>query len=414
MTDPRPPERFQPGGWPAQEPPRSGGYGSPGYGGEPYGDPGDNRPIQPPTLYPGQPWPDNPRQPPYPQPIRVPSALPDGPREYQQMLRGPRRRWWRPLVALPIAVGIALVAQILAIGPMALAGAVAGVDGVGRWMLDQFASLTSGRGIGPGAFLYLNLGLIALIPAAGLSIWAAHHIRPRFVSSVQGGIRWRWLLRCVAILLPLWAVYIGLAALSETPASPRPAQWVLLLVMAVVLTPLQAAGEEFVFRGWILQNVGSWFRRPLLGLIVGTVVSVAAFSAAHGSPDPWILASLAVFATTCCLVTWRTGGLEAGIAIHAVNNVGVFGVVIVRGGWAEAFISGTTKGSAVSFLIDLAVHIVALVLIFWQARRARIQRTYQPPVLALAPGGSTGQPPYPQQPYLQQTYPRQPHPQPPA
>ena len=124
--------------------------------------------------------------------------------------------------------------------------------------------------------------------------------------------------------------------------------------MAVVLTPLQAAGEEFFFRGWILQNVGSWFPNRGAGLIAGTVVSVVAFSAAHGSPDPWVLASLAVFATTACLVTWRTGGLEAAIAIHAVNNVGVFGLVIMRGGWNEAFISGTSKGSPISFLIDLA------------------------------------------------------------
>ena len=41
-----------------------------------------------------------------------------------------------------------------------------------------------------------NLSLIVLIPAAMLSIWAVHRIRPRFLSSVAGGLRWRWLLRC--------------------------------------------------------------------------------------------------------------------------------------------------------------------------------------------------------------------------
>ena len=45
--------------------------------------------------------------------------------------------------------------------------------------------------LGPIGFLYLNLGLIVLIPASGLSIWIVHGIRPRFLSSVAGGIRWR-------------------------------------------------------------------------------------------------------------------------------------------------------------------------------------------------------------------------------
>ena len=113
-----------------------------------------------------------------------------------------------------------------------------------------------------------------LIPAAGLSIWAVHHIRPRFVSSVVGGFRWRWLLRCLAVVVPVWALYIGVSLLGDRPSSSdRPAEWVVLLFLVVFMTPLQAAGEEYFFRGWILQNVGSWFKRPMLSLIVGTAVS---------------------------------------------------------------------------------------------------------------------------------------------
>jgi len=49
--------------------------------------------------------------------------------------------------------------------------------------------------LGPGGFLYVNLSLVVLIPTAGLSIWAVHRIRPRYLASVRGRIRWRWLLR---------------------------------------------------------------------------------------------------------------------------------------------------------------------------------------------------------------------------
>ena len=139
----------------------------------------------------------------------------------------------------------------------------------------------------PPGFLYLNLALAALIPTAGLSIWVAHRIRPRYLSSVAGGLRWRWLLRCLLVTLPVWLIYTGLGFLaSRRRHRPAPDHWVLLLIMVVVLTPFQSAGEEYLFRGWIMQNVGSYFARPLVGLIVSLTVSTVAFSAAHLAPIP--------------------------------------------------------------------------------------------------------------------------------
>jgi membrane protease YdiL (CAAX protease family) len=304
--------------------------------------------------------------------------MPEGERSYPQMLRGPRLRWWRPLLALAIGVGIALAAQFLAIIPFIAFGAVATRgQGLGQWLIEELEKLGSLQ-IDAAGFFFVNLALIALIPAAGLSIWAAHHIRPRFVSSVVGGFRWRWLLRCLLVVVPLWALYTLADLLLDRPSPDRPAEWVLLLVLVVVMTPFQAAGEEYFFRGWILQNVGSWFKRPMLSLVSGTVVSAVAFSAAHGSPDPWILGSLAIFAISCCVLTWRTGGLEAAIAIHAVNNIAAFVAVINFGGWDEAFIGADTKGDPVQFAVDAAIQVIAFGLIWWQAKRARIRSAYQP------------------------------------
>ncbi|GAA3637382.1 CPBP family intramembrane glutamic endopeptidase [Microlunatus ginsengisoli] len=324
-----------------------------------------------------------------PAPIASPlteGAMPDGERTYPQMLRGPRRRWWRPLLSLLLAGVIAIAAQVLAVIPFLAFGLIAtGGRDYPQWLEREFTKLASMQ-IDAAGFFYTNLGLIALIPAAGLSIWAVHHIRPKFVSSVAGGFRWRWLLRCLIVVVPVWVLYIGSNLLLEQPAnSDRPAEWVLLLVLVVVMTPFQAAGEEYFFRGWILQNVGSWFPRPVLSLIGGTIVSVVAFSAAHGSPDPWILASLAIFALSCCLLTWRTGGLEAAIAVHAVNNIAAFFAVISFGGWDQAFIGADSKGSPGQFAVDAAVQVVAFALLWWQAGRAKIVTTYRP----AGPGAAT-------------------------
>lgn len=319
--------------------------------------------------------------------------MPDGPREYQQMLRGPRYRWWRPLLAILLAAAIGLPLALLAFLPVVLAAQLVGIPDAFRWSAQEVIDIDN---LGPAGFLYVNLSLIVLIVIAGVSVWIAHRIRPRYLSSVQGGLRWGWLLRCVAVVVPVWVIYLGLGVLVDPTSGPRPQYWGLLLVMVLLLTPLQAAGEEYLFRGWIMQNVGAWFRHPTVALVVGLTVSVVLFAVAHGSFDIWILGSLGLFAVTAGIATWRTGGLEAGIVVHAVNNVGVFFTVIMFGGWEQAFVRSDSASTPLVFGVDLLVHAVVLTLILWQAKKAGVSRHYrpregQPPVTApaLAPALET-------------------------
>src|SRR4029450_1432995 len=305
--DKLPPDMYQPdpalsGYPPPQTPPSMGpiGYGQAGPGQRyaqigPYGSP----------AYP--PPPASPR-----------SALPDGPRLYQQMLRGQQYRWWKPLLCLVLVLLLALMMMGLAIVPVLIAGLISGAPDLVEYTVKTTSDIAN---LGPVGFIYLNLTLIVLIPASGLSIWIVHGIRPGFLSSVAGRIRWRWMLRCVVGILPLWAGYTLLGVVVGPFTSPRPDHWVALLVIVLLMTPLQSAGEEYFFRGWIMQNVGAWFARPMVGLVASLVVSAAAFSAAHLSPDPWVLGTIACFAVASGVAAWRTGGLEAGIAMHAINNV---------------------------------------------------------------------------------------------
>jgi membrane protease YdiL (CAAX protease family) len=372
--DKLPPDLYQPdpalAGYPPPQPaPPMGsiGYGQPAPG-QPYGQVG---PYGPPG---------------YPPPTPVPtSALPDVPRPYQQMLRGRRYRWWKPLLCLLLVIPLALFMMGLAIVPVLIAG----------WITDANLITTMDiTNLGPIGFIYLNLSLIVLIPASGLSIWIVHGIRPRFLSSVAGGIRWRWLLRCIAVILPLWAIYIGLAVLVTPFTSPRPTHWVALLIIALLLTPLQAAGEEYFFRGWIMQNVGAWFSRPIVGLVVSLVVSAASFSTLHLSPDPWVLGTIACLAVASGVAAWRTGGLEAGIVMHAVNNLLTITVVVLSGGWSQAFVRTDTTGTPVMLLLATAVYGIALALILWQAKRAGVQPYYQP-ARPLGPMSAAPAPTYP-------------------
>jgi hypothetical protein len=170
---------------------------------------------------------------------------------------------------------------------------------------------------------------------------------------------------------------------------------VALLVIVLLMTPLQAAGEEYFFRGWIMQNVGAWFARPTVGLIASLIVSAVAFSTAHLSPDPWILGTIACLAVASGLAAWKTGGLEAGIVMHGVNNMLTFFVVVIFGGWSQVFVGAQTTGTPMMLVMAVAVNGLALALILWQAKRVGLRSYYQPPTTPLSATGIQPAPTYP-------------------
>lgn len=302
------------------------------------------------------------------------SPLPAEPVDYLHLLRGPHRRWWKPLVSLVLLIGLMVPLSVLPVVLTVLYGVVSGAPDIGVWLDDQFSL----EAVGPGAFLLGDLFLITFIPAVLLSTWIVHRVRPGFVSSVVGRIRWRWLLRSAAVLAPLLLVYLAISFLLDPPQSVRPADWVVLLVMVLLLTPFQAAAEEYLFRGWIPQQLGVWLPSPRVALVVATTVSAAAFAAAHGSPDPWVLIDLVAFAVAASILTWRTGGLESAIALHAVNNVAIGVLVLTFGGWEESFISAGTTGNPVAAVVAVVVQSAAVALVWWQARRTGVDRLHRP------------------------------------
>lgn len=387
-----------PNGQPAPNGQQPNPYGQSGAYGQqlnPYGQPMPPAPQFGPNPYGQAP---NPYQHPPVIARQMVSALPTEPVEYQQMLRGPQHRWWRTLLSALLLGGFAFAAINIAQLLLIVGGAIAGIEDPANWSLD----VINPKSLGPIGFAMTLVSLIVLIPAAMLAIRIAHRVRPRFLSSVVGGIRWGWLGRCLLVTLPIWVVYLGVSFWLDPATSPRPPHWWILLIMVVLFVPFQAAGEEYAFRGWMMQSIGSLFKHRLLALAVPLVISVAVFAIAHGSTNFWVLADLGLFALVATILTWRTGGLEAAIAIHAVNNVSLFIVVLIFGGWEDAFVSGETTSTFGAFAITLVVQSAATAAIWWQAKKFGVQRLYQPeqpapaqPVIQPGPSGWQPQQPFP-------------------
>ena len=290
--------------------------------------------------------------------------------EYQHVLRGPRRAWWRPIAS----TGLVAVGILIAFIGFALTLALAMVLRSGGEGFEEVITDFND----PVIFTSQNLLLAALIPIALLATWIAHGVRPGFVSSVVGRFRWGWFGWCLLVTVPLWLAYVfGVTFILDGgigDMAGRPSTWVALIVLTFLTTPLQAAGEEYLFRGWLMQQLGAWIRNTYAALAIAIVVSSVVFALAHSSLDPWILLDLGAFATAAVLLTWRTGGLEAAVALHIVNNVIVLVLLTLTTGLSDAFITPDTTSDPVSTVISVVALTAATAALWWLAGRRGVAR----------------------------------------
>jgi membrane protease YdiL (CAAX protease family) len=337
-------------------------------------------PAQP---FPAQPFPAQP----FPQ-ATPPPAPPDG-LEFHQLLRGGRPGWW--WVGIPGVIGL-LVAWILAQAVLIVPFLV-GLMISGRSLdssLDYLADLEHPTPIG---LAYLNLGLASAIPLAFLTIWALHRLRPGWLTSVVARMRWGYFAACfgLAFLSLIATVVVGLLLPSEgseqvtgdvAPFDDRALQFLLVVVL---LTPFQAAGEEYLFRGYLTQAVGSLVppgpRLRLLGRTLAVVIPAVLFALAHGiGQSPPVFFDRLAFGLVAGVLVIATGGLEAGIAMHVLNNFVAFGFAIVFGEMDTVL----NPGGASWWLLPttLTQSLVYLGLALLVARAMRLRRTADPTVLA--------------------------------
>jgi membrane protease YdiL (CAAX protease family) len=311
---------------------------------------------------------------------RFDAAAPAG-RPYTQLLRSSRHRWWRSLLSLLVAA--AGVAALVVLSSVALlAAALTGLVDTGglETQLDE-----------PWVLLSTNLLLGAAIGVSVLAVWVGHGYRPRWVSTVVGGLRWGWMLRCAGVALVVAVASTAVFWLADGAPSGRGSDVAVLLVIVALTTPLQAAGEEYFFRGWMSQSIGALFPRAVVGAVVAAGVSAALFALAHGGQDAFLFADRLAFGLLASYLVWRTGGLEAAIAAHTVNNVVVFVPVILTGGLSAAM--GVSQAGAGVVGVDVVSMVVLGAALTWLARRSGVRRRYVDPpdeAVLLAPSSPSG------------------------
>ncbi|MCC9178696.1 CPBP family intramembrane glutamic endopeptidase [Arthrobacter sp. zg-Y750] len=263
-------------------------------------------------------------------PSAPPLALPDqdvppgaaGGYPYHRLARSrPNYRWWHPLTTVLVALVVLAVLTMLATVATAVAGMfVPGIAVTVDQALSAESDLTD-----PGQLVVLFGSVTLLWPAAALGVrWGGG--RPAgTLSSIAGRLRWRPFPKLLALAVALFAVLNGLSMLlpvtwgQDGGGGGRSGNVWLLLLVVLAVVPLQAAAEEYAFRGLLMQGIGSWLRHPAFAILL----PVPIFVLGHGYGLVGQI-DVAAFAVATGWMTWRTGGLEAAIALHVINNVGVF------------------------------------------------------------------------------------------
>jgi membrane protease YdiL (CAAX protease family) len=314
-------------------------------------------------------------------PPAAPAREPVGPLEYHLVLTGARRGLWRPLVGvLVLAAAMYVLAPIVVMVPFLIWIAVTGQD-----FRVAVEGLVDTSDPSPATLAYLLLTLSMAIPISWFVVRVFHGLRPRWLSSVLPRLRWRFLLACfglsfIALVLStvLAAALPGESAGGEISGEPN--QWndTLrdFLLVIVLLTPLQAAGEEYAFRGYLTQAFGGIFRSRVAAVVGPAFL----FALAHGLGQsvPIFFDRLA-FGLVAGVLVLVTGGLEAAIAMHVLNNLLAFGLAVAFFDMGDAL--NPTGGSWWDIPVTVLKSLIYLALAWQLARRMGLATRTDPAVL---------------------------------
>lgn len=294
----------------------------------------------------------------------IPAPVPPSARrrpDYHRLARAEANyRSWRPLVTLLTATAAYLALMLVLITGLAAAVLVNPQLEASLGLLDEQTDLYN-----PYHFLALMSTLLPLIPAVMIGVAAGR--RPvGTLLSVAGRLRTGLLVRslviCLGVYVTVHLVFLTVGGAAGEPIAPSwhpHSGW--LIAGALLIVPLQAAAEEFAFRALPMQVLGAWLRNPWWGILL----PLPLFVVGHPYNPPGMI-GVAGFALAAGVLVWRTGGLEAAIALHAVNNsLGfVFGAI----GWGDL---NATDVTTLDAAVSLATVAVCTALILWVDRKSR-------------------------------------------
>lgn len=309
-------------------------------------------------------------------PATEPQWVETPPLEYHQLMRGaPRYRWWKPLLALVLGIiyylTLSVAFGLLVIFPYLMFSGADLLDS------DAIMDLAIPDTQNPTSMV-MTLGSVALmLPAALLAMLSVGLTPAKRLWSVALRIRWRWIWRTVLpalaalVIMNVIGITLSLAVGGEAAEELTPvadlnvtaALW--SVAITLVLVPIQATAEELVYRGMFMQTLGAWFggvrgATAFAAFMRGPWLPIAIPALAFGFShiyDIWGWIAVVVLALVAGWLSVRTGGLEAAISLHVVNNLIALGFLASGiGGETAQTSDGGGPASAIMAVVGFGLY----------------------------------------------------------
>lgn len=286
------------------------------------------------------------------EPVQGHPVSPPEPR-YEHLGRNSASRWWRPVVGtLIVAAALFGCALLVLLAANVLAAKIGMTVPLTMEQIYESPILS---------VVVMLVPVAVLLPVVLLTAVVIQRRKPGTLASVAGRLRWPWMLRCVGVALVAVAGGLGAQVIvySATglgsPITLGWQSWTSFLPLAgliVLLVPFQAAAEEYVFRGWLIQAFGAYVRSPWPGIVVGSLI----FMSLHGYTG-WGMADVFLFGMLMAWLTVSTQGLEAAISMHVVNNLVAFLPPAAAGELDAAFRQGAVPWQSLAgSVVQLAIY----------------------------------------------------------
>ena len=182
-----------------------------------------------------------------------------------------RYRWFKPILVTLLTTVFYFT---ILISVMLVAYFMSGCSGITAFM-GQYDYFSDGEGMFTAVGALINMGSIAaMIPALAL---AALIIRDRpysSYSSSRGGFKWSAFFKGLIVAAVIMGIFFTIDTIffNDDPGNGEISFTGAGFIVMVVLLPFQCAAEEYVFRGLLMQTLGSWIRVPVIAIILQAIV----------------------------------------------------------------------------------------------------------------------------------------------
>ncbi len=213
--------------------------------------------------------------------------------------------------------------------------------------------------------------LFALFPAGILANRIVFKSKKAELISFTGKARWKWIAPCSLILVPVMVVGMVIQEMINKPFEIElTSKAAITIALTFFFTPLQCMGEEMFFRGWLLQVFGPIFKNKKISWLIFGIGASIFFSVMHEPVNVFVTMSLALFGILACALIYITGGLEAGIIMHTVNNSVLFIISNLAKGGRDFTAAGAVGDAATKDAIMTMIgNVIYFLVVVWLWKR---------------------------------------------